>query len=383
MGPFLLMDKSSVQGLNFEDCKYIGRYYSHVISPILLRELTSMLAKKSDNLAEFKKNVSILSANSAKTNSPTSYMLVDAFKLAYNNLLGRPVPMDGRPLVEGCIPIITEDGQRGVFLDEPPEMQLLRNWADGHFSKDDMDIAEKIRTVDMTTNMESAITEAASDLAHLPKFKSLEEMIRWIDEVHFSAAADPEHLIVSAAKDILSSEHAEMTVARWEQEGRPKPEKFAPYALYFYRVNLIYVLGICYGLIKTSKHEKTHLDIQYIYYLPFCKVFTSEDNELLNLVPFFLRNDQDFVRRTDLKKDLQAISSYFSGLSEKETSDFYLEYGIYPPELEDSFTSKIWKCQMRPRPPRAGVIQKPTPEEEEKIMQEFKLIQDAVARHIG
>ena len=45
MKPFLLMDKSSVHGIGSAHFELINQYYSHVISPILLRELVSDLAK--------------------------------------------------------------------------------------------------------------------------------------------------------------------------------------------------------------------------------------------------------------------------------------------------------------------------------------------------
>lgn len=64
MGPFTQMDKSTIQGLSFEEYSSLSRYYSHVITPILLRELSSMLAKKGEDLEELKKKVSLLAAKS-------------------------------------------------------------------------------------------------------------------------------------------------------------------------------------------------------------------------------------------------------------------------------------------------------------------------------
>lgn len=57
MGPFTQMDKSTIQGLSFEEYTSLSRYYSHVITPILLRELSSMLAKKEEDLDDLKKKV--------------------------------------------------------------------------------------------------------------------------------------------------------------------------------------------------------------------------------------------------------------------------------------------------------------------------------------
>ena len=74
MGPFMIMDKSTAQGLNLECYKYLGRYYIHLITPILFRELTSGLAKEDDDLsdAELKNQVSRLSDKKGFNSSAVS-----------------------------------------------------------------------------------------------------------------------------------------------------------------------------------------------------------------------------------------------------------------------------------------------------------------------
>lgn len=46
MGPMLLLDKSVINGLSNAHCSLLHRYYSPVISPVLIREILSNLAKK-------------------------------------------------------------------------------------------------------------------------------------------------------------------------------------------------------------------------------------------------------------------------------------------------------------------------------------------------
>ena len=236
MRPFLLMDKSTVQGLSLKHFEYINRYYSHVISPILLRELTSNLAKenKDQSDSELKKLVSYLSE---KSNSPSSYVLPDALKMAYNNFFDWGfVPMDGRIPLEGGKQVRTIAGQSGIVFDEPSENQLLRNWTDGIFSKKDLNKGKEIRKMDSSVDMEAICNNASQDLADLPNFESLKELVAWVDKVHFSPA-NPEQLVLNTADYILAQNHAELLIFHWEQQGRPKLEKFAPYALYFYRMN--------------------------------------------------------------------------------------------------------------------------------------------------
>lgn len=318
MAPFLLMDKSAIQGLSFECFEHLDRYYSHVISPILLREVTSDLAKedkkKSDD--ELKNTVRHLSA---KTNSPRSHFLADAFKMAYNNFFGTQVPMDGRIPLEQGIFVKMEGLGSGVFFDELEETRLLRRWEDGSFDEEDLQKAKEIRDIDSGIDLETLYKDAIQDLADLPKFESLEKLVVWVDQVHF-APADPGQLVFNAAYHILgqNSDHLKLAILRWKQHGCPDLKQFAPYARYFYRVDMIHVLGIARGLIKRGKSAKAHLDVQYLYYLPFCHIFTSGDNELIKQVKFFLRPDQEFISKTDFQNDLKAIAQYFSILSEED-----------------------------------------------------------------
>jgi hypothetical protein len=97
-------------------------------------------------------------------------------------------------------------------------------------------------------------------------------------------------------------------------------------------------------------------------------------------VPFFLRHDQVYVSMAEIEQDFQAIDSYFSKFSDEERKAFYSEYRFYPPDLENSFTQKMWKKYMRPRQSREGELFTPSLEEETKIMTEFRKIQEAVAK---
>lgn len=98
------------------------------------------------------------------------------------------------------------------------------------------------------------------------------------------------------------------------------------------------------------------------------------------MVPFFIRPDQVFVSKADLQQDLKRLAVHFSGLSEEETKAFYDEYGFYPPDLENSFTTKMWKKFMRPRRPQEGILSRPSPEREGEIMEDFRTFREAIEK---
>jgi len=93
-------------------------------------------------------------------------------------------------------------------------------------------------------------------------------------------------------------------MVRWRASGKPAIREFAPYFRYIYSVDMFFYLAMAADLIsrvRPAGKANNKIDIAYLYYLPFCKVFTSSDNLHERVVPFFLRADQSFVKGPELK----------------------------------------------------------------------------------
>ncbi len=370
MGPYLLIDKSTIQGLNPEECVLLSRYYTHIMSPILVREFTSFLAKPDHDLEELKQDVKRLAE---KSNFGPTHLLPNAVRMAYNNLLGVFVPMNGQIPFDVGTKCIAEDGSIGWQLNDPPEIQMLRNWSNGIFDETQIEQANTIRAIDSNIAFEDLYNALDTQLKNLQKPSSLDSLVQLVDA--YLTSLKPNNLLFEAADFILDPERLHIMEREWKIRGCPALKEFAPYSYYYYRVNLIYILGTHFDLIKRGKHAKTHLDMQYLYYLPFAMVFTSNDNELIKVTQFFLRNDQTFISLKELKNDFKLMQDFFNLLSKEQKTKFYEEYGIYPPELENCITTQIWIKKCRPRPPNAGA--KPSPEEEKKILKLLEMYRQA------
>jgi len=385
-GPAFVLDKSTLQGLSFEDVVMLSRYYRHPIPPILLRELTSDLAKKSRSNSdeEMKKKVAFFAAQLSFSHWA---VLLDAYKMACNELLSKNVkiPMNGEQApCDRTIAVNTPRMGRGFFMGEHPMLAALRNWSNGNFSDEDLCKAKAIRAEDSSVDLMSlyqTIDLETDEAAKVPKFGSLREVVEYADEVCFFHKT-PRQVILRVARYFFQDHpgHVGSVMRRWRREGHPALRCFAPYAMYVYRVEIVYHYCLLRGFLKRGKKSKAHLDMQYFFYLPFCQVFSSDDKEVVQMFPFFQRPDQIFVTKIDLQKDLKNLSTYFSGLSEDESKDFYDEYGCYPPDLEDSFTVNMWKKFMRPRENQAGKRSRPSPGAEAEIKAQLQEIQEAVIK---
>lgn len=384
-GPFLLMDKSTFEGLNIECVTYVMKYYRHRISPILLREIHSDLAKEQNgkDATEFKQRVVRLAE---KTLMSQSSVLPDALAMVCYELLHEQfIPMNGYQAPRGeAIEVNVPGMGRGIFFDEHPMIATLRNWADGNFSEQDLYRAKMLRAENSNVNLVSLyqeIEQETEEKAKVPAFKSLKEVVDYADEVRFfNKTLRQEMLRIARYFFQDHTGHIGTVMRRWRRKGRPTLRYFAPYAWYVHRVDIVYHYCLLRGFIKCSKKGKAHLDMQYLYYLPFCQIFSSDDKEIMQLVPFFQRPNQIFITKADFQRDLKNLSTYFAGLSEEERTSFYKEHDPFPPDLENSFTVNMWEKFVRSRQKQAGKRSQPSPEKEVEIRKQLKKIREAVEK---
>lgn len=366
MGPITLIDKSVIQGLNEKEVTCLERYYSLVISPILMREILSMLAKEPRKGKDWE---AILSSIASKVDTLDSYLPPDATLLARQNLLGIQIPMDGRVPMTGGTPVHSRDGKFGVIFEEPPEKAVLRGWAQKRFTSYYRATADVIRSLDQGIDLRATQAYLEKELSHFPKFKALSELANWLNQTYYGSMGQEYHLLMMA-RDLLNQSETEQMIASYRDKGVSYQE-FAPYGSYYYRVNTLFVVGLSQGLIPTSKGAKAHLDVQYLYYLPFCMAFTSADKFLLEAAERLKRPDQVILRGQELKLDLAAITAYFDGLSEEEKKAFREKNGMYPPEGVPGLTLTAWARLMRPRPQAVGVAPRLSRAEQSELAKEI------------
>jgi len=124
-------------------------------------------------------------------------------------------------------------------------------------------------------------------------------------------------------------------VARWSAQGRQPLRALAPYFRHMYLVELFYNLAIGADLIsrvRPAKRADNKIDIAYLYYVPFCRVFASSDSLHERVIPLFLREDQSFVKGSLLKADLKKLDEYFDALPGGLRGRY--SFAVYPPPGE-------------------------------------------------
>ena len=166
-----------------------------------------------------------------------------------------------------------------------------------------------------------------------------------IDEV----CERPDRDVLTLALHVLGvPDHStEGVLARWEHAGRPTLERFAPYSAHVFKVDVLYYLGMDRGFIS-SERASNKADMAYLYYLPFCMIFTSGDNLHRRAAPLFLRADQSFVPATTLKAGLKELDDYYDHQPDEVKTLGVMAFAHYPPVELDNVVVQLWDKHMRP-----------------------------------
>jgi hypothetical protein len=101
---------------------------------------------------------------------------------------------------------------------------------------------------------------------------------------------------------------------------------------------------------KLFKWAPTHVvDLQYLNYLPFCQVFSSNDRLHRLLAPVLKRDDQTFLTGDELKTTLRAEADAWDTLEEQRKER--LRWALSSPlPRQDSLLFKTWVRYMNPQP---------------------------------
>jgi hypothetical protein len=88
--------------------------------------------------------------------------------------------------------------------------------------------------------------------------------------------------------------------------------------------------------------QSHQIDLAYLYYLPFCSVFTSKDRFHAQIAPLFLNPRQTFVNGNDLKEDLKRLDEHYSHLPDDVLSQGLMTFAQVPPEDASFLTTRLW-----------------------------------------
>lgn len=312
MGPNTLIDKSSFQSFTKEEAIVFECYFSYSLPSILLFEIIGDLKKFKDSDKRNENMVSSLSKRFLGSGPP---ICEEYFKIVSSELLGYKVPFTGQVLVQGGISFPSKYGGRGFLINMTSYNHAILRWADGNFTDEDEQLAKDWRTVIQNVDTASLEDVISKYLVIIPTCNNLDEVYRNVNNMINNSNLQRPLLDWFISKLNIKYVTMKSIIQRWRISKQSLPS-YAPYTLHCIKALLMLLFAEKNELVP---HKNTNLlDVQYLFYLPFCFIFVSDDRVQRNLSPYLLRSNQEFIAGLDLKKALREQRDMWQSLNSKE-----------------------------------------------------------------
>lgn len=334
MGPVLIFDKSTLQSLSLDEAVWLENFFHSNITPIFFIETLADLSKpKTTRRAE------LLVAELARK-TPIGGSFPNGFHQALvgNDLAGYHPPMTNRVVLVGGVNMRNPEGKVGAHFDEFDEATAMARWQDGKFHEIERAVAGRWRSILTNIDFRSMMKQAMSALG--------EDRVATLDEARLLVEGFVKRSGVSVvrfAREFLGigPQWQEEIDRRYSETGDTPLNEFAPYAAYVLRVSLFFYTAMASHLIARERPSNM-ADIAYLYYLPFCQVFASNDKLHARTAPMFCDMGQEFVDGKALKAGLRELNEYYSGRMEEIEKVGIMRFAQRPPRELDNAVTQLW-----------------------------------------
>jgi hypothetical protein len=335
-GPILILDKCALQALSLAEVKALPRCFTINVPPILTLEVQGDLNKKKglgkhgDSQMEVQMLADKLIGLFDHDNNVHYRPMLQA------ELVGHSVEMRGVPVIQqGFKKVPTGDGTHGILIEEHPDRPRYRRWSELQFTPEERQQAAQWREWSRKLNIEGLLPLLRKRAESLGKPTTLAEALQIVDKL-LSATPQDQFVEVLLRLCSFSRQIEEATANRWKRTQFKTLDYFAPYGKFVLRIILLYSLGLANGLI-TPKPTNV-VDLEYLFYLPFCMVFSSGDKFVIQMAKALMTQKQQFISRDELKADMKAVADYYE--ADVEQRAIFAE--SYKSQLNGVFTHPLW-----------------------------------------
>lgn len=334
VGPIITFDKSALQSLNVDEAVWLDTFYRANITPVFFVETLADLEKQ---VAGGKTPEQVVGNLALKTPARGALANMHHSTLAINELLGTPVEMRHFPIIPPGRAVVSGK-QRGVVYDTLSELEALERWQAGQFLTVERQFAKRWRQA-----LSGIDLRAIYNRYRPAKGMKMRDLAQAKQEADRMVQRPRDYSTLQFALDVLggAADQRSRIVARWRSNGEPPLAAFAPYAAHVVAVDLLFNFGLGSDLISRDR-PTNKIDMAYLYYLPFCMVFVSNDNLHARAATCFLAKDQVFLSGRELKADLAKLDAHYSQLPEEVRQRGVMVFARRPPADEGFLVSRLW-----------------------------------------
>lgn len=335
-GPTIIFDKSSLESLNLNEAVFLDNFYRSNITPLFVVECLADLEKQLRQGGAPEQHVRSLAT---RTPVVQSYANVHHRALLDSELRGN-FRLDGleRPVL-GHQRWVQLEGKAGLRLDRSPEEEALSRWCRCEFLDLERQIAKKWRREVLAVDHATLVKSFEGTLGAWRSPQSLEDARCLTDTIVDNVA--PARLLRFGTGLLGLSELTDAALQSWEQKRRPQLRTHAPFFVHVLSLNIFFALVLPTQLLRNVK-QSHRVDLAYMYYLPFCSVFTSKDRFHAQVAPLFISAHQTFVEGHSLKEDLAKLNEHYSALPPEVTEQGLWAFAMKPPDNGAFLVTRLW-----------------------------------------
>ncbi len=336
-GPSLIFDKSTLEGLNLDEAVLLDNFYRSNITPLFFVECLADLEKAIRSRSTPEQLVGSLALRTPESQSCVTVHHTRALgselarKFDLNQVLERPLVPYGQPVQLG--------DKKGIVFRRSPEEEALQRWTHHEFLEVERGFAKQWRNALMRINHDDLVKTVMAGVGHWRKPKSLEDAKQMADYIIDNM--DPEWLVGFGLELLDLPEATSFVRKEWAAKRKPPIRQYLPYFGFMLSINIFFALIIQTQLLRNVK-QSHQVDLAYLYYLPFCSVFTSKDRFHVQVAPLFLNARQTFVSGEELKQDLSRLVELYSHLPDETLKTGLFTFARTPPEDMSYLVTRLW-----------------------------------------
>jgi hypothetical protein len=334
----IILDKSVVFGLNNDEVDSLDRYFLQIIPPILMNEILADLTKATEEKGAIKR----LAGNSYRIGG-NRVLNTDYKFLLQCSLVGSEGPMNGHPVPLGERVVQTTDGKVGVIVETGDEDEMIMRWERQEFTEEEKHKAAAFRAgYSRPIDFRFYVERLREIGINFSPPKNTDVLFELVESVLRERKLQARLLALIHEEHGFTNDFMWKVFQHWYMAGAPMFETYAPYAFFCLRASFLWVLGMSNsGLFAPDENDRK--DLEYLYYLPFTELFSSDDRKHKRLVPYLLNDYQQFVVGAELKSDLLRLTTEWKALSREAQIKTSAVRGTAPPENDDSLVYRLWK----------------------------------------
>jgi len=372
-GPSLIFDKSSLESLNIDEAVLMDNFYMSTITPIFFVECLADLEKQMSSGSTPEQLVGSLADRTPESQGypnvhHTAILNAELSRqFDIKTVYGRVAMAHGEPVQLG--------EKKGVIYRRSQEQEALERWSHRHFLEVERNIAKEWRRSLTRIDFEAMVKHVMGHIGPWRTPKTLPDAKQIADTI--IDYMDQEWLLRFGLDLLGAPEATDWVINEWVSRRRPPLRDHMPYFTFMLTINIFFCLVLPTQLLRNVKASH-NVDLAYLYYLPFCSVFTSKDNFHAQIVPLFLDPQQTFVHGTDFKDELKKLNEYYSALPEAVLKTGLINFAATPPDDTTFLTTRLWDkylplwraIRAKPKTPR-------DPEADRKLIEELNQMSDS------